>query len=239
MWPFVFILALALQVDHRTPVNPVVGMLEMRELFGEYPCDRFVPEPVDVHVGPSAASVRVGVIETTKHWYADDQSDCEWIEVGLRSQATGEVTGLRFMEYSYEEPGLVVVERRDDWFRIGSDESIGWIQSRDPSKFHSYQNLVQESLSYLTDAWPGGFWPSPGASDPIAVPTEWQAYTANETMIVVLESAVVQNELWFRVRLDPDYGCGRVTAALPVVEGWVLAYSPTGSPQIWFHSRGC
>ena len=87
-----------------------------------------------------------------------------------RLTGTGETEPLWFKEYAYEEPGLVVLEQRGDWFQIQSDVSMGWIQSGDPERFHSYEQLVQESLAYLKTDWSGALWESPAAGNPSDVP---------------------------------------------------------------------
>ena len=239
MWTLLLKLTLLVQVDHGNPEVPIAGLLEVPEVFGEFACDRFVPERIDVHAGPSAESGRIGVLETTKPWYVDEESDCEWIEVALQNDQTGEPEPMWFMEYAYEEPGLVVLERRGDWFRIQADATDGWMLSGVPDRFHAYEALVSESLAYIQPGWSGALWAGPGVGTPTAVPDAWRPYLDRQQTIEVLESAVVGEALWFRIRFDADYGCGGLEGDLPMAEGWVPGYRESGPNQIWFYSRGC
>ena len=233
------LLVLVAQVDHRTPDHPVAGILAETRLFGDFACDRFVPEPVAVFGSPSEAGSRIGVLETLTPWYRDPDGDCEWIEVGFRSDATGERRPVRLMEYSYEEPGLVVLEERDGWLRIELADGRGWIRSVGQGNFHSYDELLRESLAYLTAAFDGAMWPSPGGTSLRPLPEVWGPHLRTSPAVRVLDVVTVDGEPWLRIRLDPEYGCGDPEGPLSAVEGWVPGYTAEGTPVVWFHSRGC
>jgi len=227
------------QLDHQTPARPIAGILQMPALFGAYSCDRFVPEPVEVYRGPSAESVRMGVLETLTPWYREPEGDCEWIEVGFRADGIDQAVPVRLMEYSYEEPGLVVAELSGEWFAVELADAVGWVRSDESDQFHSYPDLVLESLAYLTPGFSGELWSAPVGGTPLRLPEPWLPFLATELTVEVLEVREVGGVEWFHVRLDADYGCGSLAEDLPTVDGWLPGYAAAGGPTLWFYSRGC
>lgn len=227
------------QVDHESPERHVAGILEAPEIFGEYPCDRYTPQPVTVYAEPSADSGKIGALETLRPWYLTESSPCEAIEVGFRSADTSEARLIRYMEYGYEETGLIVVERSDDWFRLLLPSGTGWVRPSSPERFHSYPELVSKSLAYVKPGWPGVLWSSPGNGTPRDISGDWRPHLARELTIEVLETRVVDGDRWFKIRLDSDYGCGGQTETIPAEEGWVPGYRSSGENSLWFYSRGC
>ena len=237
--PFVLLLLLFAQVDHQFPENHIEGILEAPEIFGDYPCDRYEPQPVTVYAGPSPDSTAMGTLEVLRPWYLNESSPCEAIQIGFQQDATSEPEPIVFREHGYEEAGLIVVERRDDWFGIELSSGTGWIQASSPERFHSYVELVTESLAYVNRGWPGLLWPTPGVGTPREIREAWRSYTARELTIDVLEGHLVDEELWFRIKIDPESACGELPEDLPTDEGWVPGYRTSGENLIWFYSRGC
>ena len=237
--PFALLFLLSSQVEHQFPERHVKGILEAPEIFGEYPCDRYEPRPVTVYAGPFLGGARMGVLEVLRPWYLSESSPCEAIEVGFRSQDTPESEPIRYMEFGYEESGLIVAERSGEWFEIVLPARTGWIHSAAPERFHAYPDLVSESLAYVNRGWPGLLWSSPETGTPREISESWRPYTARDLTIEVLDARTVNGDLWFKIRLDSEYGCGTVTEDLPTEEGWVPGYGNSGENLIWFHSRGC
>jgi len=93
---------------------------------------------MDFPVGSSEDALRIVVLETTKPWYAEADSECGWIEVAFTSAETGEANPHRFVEYAYEEPDLVVLEAANGWFRVEEGTGSSWIEVLDSERVHSY-----------------------------------------------------------------------------------------------------
>jgi hypothetical protein len=237
--PLALFLFWSSQVDHQFPQRHIAGILEAPEIFGEYPCDRYEPQPVTVYAEASAGSAVMGLLDVLRPWYLTESSPCEAIEVGFRSADSSEAEPIRYMEHGYEESGLIVVERSGDWFEIVLPSGTGWVGSSSPERFHSYPQLVSRSLAYVNRGWPGVLWSSPGSGTPREISDGWRAYTTRELTIGVLETRVIDGDLWFKIRLDSEYGCGSQTETIPPEEGWVPGYGSSGENSLWFHSRGC
>ena len=237
--PFVLLFFWSSQVDHQFPERHIAGILEAPEIFGEYPCDRYKPQPVTVYDEPTSDSGEIGALEVLRPWYLTESSPCEAIDVGFRGADSSETEPIRYMEYGYEESGLIVVERSFDWFKLVLPSGTGWIRPSSPERFHSYAELVTESLAYVNRGWPGVLWSSPAGGTPRDISGAWRPYTTRELTIEVLETRVVDGDLWFKIRLDSEYGCGSRTEPLPTEEGWVPGYGSSGENALWFHSRGC
>lgn len=239
MFGLLLLLPLAFQVDHAAPRIPVAGILEMPEIFGEFPCASYDPVGYEVFDSPSAEGVVLGTLEVVRGWYADEASPCEWIEVAFLDGAAATEKQIPSMEFSYEQPGLIVLERQLDWFRVHLGSRSGWILPADPDAYRAYEQLVRESLAYVKEGWTGELRAAPANGSATRVPEEWLRYLRDDLTVEVLEDRVVDGELWFKLRLDPAYGCGTLPGDPPAVEGWVPAYGPSGENTIWFHSRGC
>ena len=232
-------LSLLPQLDYRSPDQHVDGIVEIPELFGEFVCDRFVPEGVDVYSVPSIESRLLGMLEVLRPWYVSESSPCESVELVFRWEDTLALQPVRYMEHAYESVGLIVVEARGEWLRIQLASETGWIRDRRADGFHAYQDLVRENLAHLSAGWPGRLWMSPRSSRFIELPEAWRSHTADEATVEVVDGQIVDGELWFKIRLDSEYGCGSLEETLPTVEGWIPGFGTSGANSIWFYSRGC
>jgi hypothetical protein len=191
-----------------------------------------------VLASPSSEAPLLGRLQVARPWYLEEESPCEWIEVAVVEAASGNAVPVPFMEFSYEQPGLVVLERNQDWFRISMGERSGWIRYPTVERYLPYQQLVQQSLAYLPPGWSGELWESPEAGASF-VPMAWAPFLASDLTVEVLEYRLIQGEPWLKLSLDPEYGCGTLPGSPPAVEGWIPAYRASGENAVWFHSRGC
>ena len=63
-------------------------------------------------------------------------------------------------------------------------------------------------------------------------------YVERAISVDVIEQRRVNAETWMRVRLRTET-YGESLRDVTATSGWVRAYQNTGSPTIWFFSRGC
>lgn len=242
MWHIVFPSFLALltpevQTVHGTPESRIEGILEVRGIFGEYPCTRYRPESFEVREGPSPESSVAGRLEVVREWYADGSESCEAIRVGVRAPDDSTVQPVVVREFGYEQPGLVVLETDGEAFRIALEDGSGWIRPT-TFEFLSYEALVSDGLTFIAEGWAGELWTAPMEST-FPIPDSWQSLLPDELIVEVLEHRTVEGELWFHVRLGPEAGCEFPPPELPVVEGWVPGFTASGTNALWFYSRGC
>ena len=231
------ILSLLIGLVLQQPGDRVIGLLELPELFGPQPCIEYSPETFPVFSSPAETSSRRGVIQVVKPMKLEPNGGCTAPEVA--SVIDGRMSGLSTEEIGYEEPAVVVYERSGSWFRIAA----GWIQVADPMQFTSYSDLIvgDERLPHLTADWDGRLHTEPLASSaPIALSPAWRMLVGDDISFVrVLESRIVANQLWFRVRLGSGEFCVDLPTNLEVVEGWISGYTASGARTVWFSSRGC
>jgi hypothetical protein len=99
-------------------------------------------------------------------------------------------------EYGYEEAGALVYERERGWNLVRTTANVtGWLAPEDAGPFHSTETLLEDGLTYLTDAWDGFVRTAPAAGDPIRVPGDPRRQVAGYVMA---------EEQRMRVVLQPD-----------------------------------
>lgn len=150
-------------------------------------------------------------------------------------------------EFDYEAPGALVFAqsglRFRPWYYVKGEKVSGWLPPSDAARFHSYESLVRERLTYLVADWDGRVWDAPGYDQPSRRPPLPKRTAADHPRtrcgVDVQDSRTVQGQLWFKVQLrslpDPDPGSREWRGAC----GWVPAYSARGEIRVWFFSRGC
>src|SRR5262245_13785408 len=140
----------------------VVGLLALPEVFGNGPCDRFTPQEVPLYSAPESARI-VGVIRLDKASTAQSAGGCDALTVGVHMTGTPAADPLPTKEYGYEEPGAIVLARRDGWFLIRLANGSAWVRSSRDDNFHPLEQLLLEGSTYLTEAWDGRLAPSAAA----------------------------------------------------------------------------
>ena len=210
----------------------VVGLLALPQVFGNGPCDRFTPQDVPLYDAPDSARI-VGVIRVDEGWTVSSNGGCEGLRVGVHMTGSAASVPLPAKEYGYEEPGAVVLARRDGWFLIRLATGSAWVRSSSRDTFHPLERLLLDGLTYLTEAWDGRLAPSAGgAGRPAGVGAK-----NSQPTVRVIRSRQLRGEFWFELEVisspceDPD------VKALD--RGWVPGNSMCGEPVIWFYSRGC
>jgi hypothetical protein len=210
----------------------VIGLLALPEVFGGGPCDRFTPRPLELRATPQGPVV--GTVLVVKPWTHHSNGGCEGLEVGVRAPRAATVQQLPTMEYAYEEPGAVVLERRGKWFRVRLSDGSAWLEASAQDEFYGLEQLFEDSLTYLTEAWSGQVAASPGsAGRPAKLPRR-----AADQPVRVRRASREKEGLWFFVDIM-SHACEGDGEPTVVDQGWVPAYGKADAPTIWFHSRGC
>jgi hypothetical protein len=210
----------------------VLGLLSLPGVFGRGACDRFTPRPVDLHATPQGRPL--GSVVVVEPW-TFNAGGCEGLEVGVRMAGDAAVQPFPTQEYGYEEPGAVVLERRDRWFRVRLSSGSAWLEASALDEFYSLDRLYEQSLTYLTDAWNRRLSASPGTADRAARhPIRTGGFPAR-----VGRSSREHGELWFFVEILSHSGCDGNVEPTVADRGWVQAHGTSGEPSIWFRSRGC
>jgi hypothetical protein len=209
----------------------VIGLLALPGIFGSGACDRFTPRPVELRAAPQGRTVGAVVVVTP--WTHHANGGCEGLTVGVQEAGTAQVQQLPTMEYAYEEPGAVVLERRANWYRVRTDSGSAWLEVPAPQGFYSLERLFEDHLTYLTRAWDGKVVASPGSAARVAkIPTP-----APDQPVRVRRASRDRSGLWFLVDIMSSVCEGVEPTVLD--QGWVPAYDKAAETTIWFHSRGC
>ena len=103
----------------------------------------------------------------------------------------------------------------------------------DAGKFRPYEELIANSLTYLTQEWDGIIWNIPGIN------SKSESLIKFSTRHVrIIATKKVGNKLWLQIEVLNPCWC---TFEDPKVinKGWIPAFSTKGQPNVWFYSRGC
>jgi hypothetical protein len=212
--------------------DAVIGLLTLPGVFGPAPCEPFQPSEVTLFAQPDSAAI-AGHIRVARNWTFHEAGGCEGLEVDVHDAASGRRAALPTREAGYELPAVIVLERRGDWFRVRLDEGTAWIRASEHDEFLPIERLLEEGLTYLTEAWDGRLAPSPGAA--AAAPA---AAVEQGPAVRVVELRRAGDRLWVHVEVLGHSPCD--SAEPPVVaRGWLPVHAASGEPAIWFFSRGC
>jgi len=211
----------------------VIGLLALPEVFGQGACDRFTPRPVELRATPQGRVV--GTLLVVKPWTHHGNNGCEGLEVGVRASRSATVEPLPTREYGYEEPGAIVLEQRGKWFRVRLNVGSAWLEASAQDKFYSLEQLFEDSLTHLTEAWSGQVAASPGSAGRPAKGTP----LAERPAVRVRRASREKEGLWFLVDIMSHSACDGDGEPTVADQGWVPAYGQADAPTIWFFSRGC
>ncbi len=140
-----------LSFEPQTNGTPLIGVVEVPALLSVYgPAgEPVVPENVRIllRARPSADAAVIATI--TK---PDD---------------------LATVEYTYEESAAMVHAREGTWSLVKTaGGTAGWMGSNDAGTFHSLEELLDEHMAYLTEAWDGSLFAAPGTTDRVLIPDD-------------------------------------------------------------------
>lgn len=200
--------------DDWAPKRKLLGLLAFPELEAAwYDSTRnALPPPVEVQVTPDPAAALQAEIAS--------------------------ITDLPTREYGYERPGAMVLEQRAGWYRLALNEGSGWVASDQAGPYHPLEEMLVDSLSYLTSVWDGAMAAAPAAPILRWLHPAWRRHMGGEVMVDVRETQWVNAELWLRLDVLWPAPCSGEDSTI-IHSGWVPAYAESGSVNVWFNSRGC
>jgi hypothetical protein len=225
--------------DAKEPVqNRIFGILSLPEVFGSYPCEDF--ESKDIQLFDTPDSNRpIGRIYVATPWEFHPQGGCMGLEVAVELFLYDAKYRLTSMEFEYEQPGVVVIDRKEHWYKIKLNEnagkSYGWVFIRDHTQYFPVEILLKQSMSFLIrqnlKVYSG-----PETTTPVWIADESvDAFLQAE----VLNSKTISGEVWLKVELKTENFCTGESTGAPDLTGWVPLHQPDGSLSAWFWSRGC
>ncbi|HXV64986.1 MAG TPA: hypothetical protein VEK15_30100 [Vicinamibacteria bacterium] len=219
--------------------DPVIGLLSLPEVFGDFPCDEFTPEEITLYRAPDSNET-VGWIRVETYWTFHAIGGCEGLKVSVYRPGTGGVAELPTKEYDYEAPAAIVLQEHGRWFQLLVDNGAAWIRASERDEFFPLERLLEDRLTYLTSAWDGRLAPSPGAETREAE-REPHADESNgaEPNVRVLGFRRVGEELWVDVEVMSHSFCEGAEEPKVTASGWIPAHAASGELTIWFYSRGC
>jgi hypothetical protein len=211
----------------------IIGILSLPEVFGDSPCQRFVPREIALY-GVPVQERPVGAIRVDRNWKFPGDGGCEGLEVGVHLTDPVTHNKLPTEEYDYEAPGAVVLEQRGDWFRVRLSDGSAWLRASGKSEFYPLQRLFTNSPTHLTDGFDRRLAASPGGTLSIRSDSVLAGQSVN-----VLDFRDVAGRLWVRVEVMSWSLCESVETPTVLARGWVPAHAASGKPVVWFSSRGC
>jgi len=216
--------------------DPIIGLLELPQLFGRGECDRYEVQALALYEAADSDRT-IGEVRVDRSWSFPANGGCVGRAVGVHMSGAGAaVQKLPTGEYGYEEPGAIVLARDGNRYRIELQEGAAWVEPMAGARFHSFQELVSGDAAYLTASWTGFACARPGDSGSCR-----KAAVAADSRpaVKVLGYREVRGRLWFELEFPVRDACGEPPPAVPPIRSWVPAYGETGKPAVWFHSRGC
>jgi hypothetical protein len=204
-----------------------------------------LPDIVQGGCGPETKRAAARVFSTPSN-NGSVVGTINWREEGDRScrvmieRSGGKSEQVPTLESGYEIPAAIVFERRGAWFRIRLMAGSGWIRRSDPKDFLPYPEILAENLVHTLESWDGSLRATPGVTGAmVPLSAGWKGLLDRQLSVEYLGSRRVGNDRWLHIRLAAKAACDQTYEGVNDVSGWIPAYHPSGSPSLWFSSRGC
>ena len=214
----------------------IIGILPLPEVFGNGPCDRSKTQDIELFRTARSSQI-IGRIYVSKPWTFHPAGGCEGLEVAVSiSEPLHGVEKLPTLEFSYENPGAIVLKREEHWFKIALSESYAWVRIQDDSRYLTVERLLKDSLTYFRGQSQLALLKSPGRGEAIWSPS---SDFKRKLPVEALSFKNVSGQLWVKVRLLEVDPCSEESTNVVPATGWLPFHDESGSPVIWFYSRGC
>jgi len=195
----------------------MIGLLEIPKIFG-------IADPN----GPPGSTISFSKIPIKA--YSDASIAAKVVKLVERQ------SDLETKEHGYEVSSVITYREKEGWYLIGLKNSKfnrGWVSPNDAGKFRSYEELIAESLTYLTTTWDGIIWKSPGINSKSKT-----LINLSTRHVRIIETKKIDTKLWLQVEVLNSGWCASEGPKV-IDKGWIQAFSSNGHPNVWFYSRGC
>lgn len=214
----------------------LLGLLALPGVFGEGTCQTFQPASPTLYADAGATRV-IGTINVDRMWSPAPQGGCDGLEVSVHEGQAR--SALPTLDYDYDAPGAIVVDRRGGMFKIRlSGNRSGWVSAM-AAQFMSYESLLEEftGVTFFTDVHDGVLRASPGA--PVTTPSVAAGKPGQPARVIATRRQ--RDRLWLQVEVLSHSMCAAAASGPPdtVAAGWLPAHAAGGEPTVWFASRGC
>ena len=187
-----------------------------------------IREQLPLRSGPGPHHPRIGHLQF-RPW-REDSGECDEAPPHFVPAGAAASHPVPTLERGYEEPALLLLERRDDWLRIDLGEGSAWLHPPPGYTVEPYPELLADKLAFATDAWTGELCDSAGERCR-------RVAHAPAQPIQVLSTQTSGKDHWIEVELITDTCTGGDPMRLD--HGWIRSHDDSGRPTVWFHSRGC
>ncbi|MFQ3172115.1 MAG: hypothetical protein ACI9DG_002155 [Oleispira sp.] len=211
--------------------DPLIGLLTLPEVLGEGPCDDFSPEEILLYSGMDK-KLSSGVIKVDKFWTFPDVGGCEGLTVNVHTEDGQRVRALLTKEYRYEAPAAIVLETRNNWYKLDTFEGPLWVQGTKNNQYYSLEYLLLNHMVFIKSGSGISILNQPNGLDSIAI-------VSSSDTIKVTETGMLSNQLWLNVQVMSGSECESLEKPKVLSEGWMPAHTPSGELTTWFYSRGC
>jgi hypothetical protein len=206
----------------------IIGLVDLPQIYAD-DCGACVSHEVALF-GSATSHVSIGKIYVATPWTHSVHGGFEGLVVRVALAGRPDREAPRTLEYEYEQPAVVALERRDDRIKIALARGSAWIELRPPMSFMSVETVLpgkmlwfRPSATLLARRSPSG----PRADDP----TGWSG--------AELIGAVRQNDLlWLHLRRAAS-DCAGEGARPQRQEVWLPFLDADHKPTVWFYARGC
>ena len=188
-----------------------------------------------LHATPNDSKA-VAFIRVDQNWSFAPHGGCEGLEVSIHRGEQHEE--LPTLEYDYEMPGAIVLDRRDDWFKIRLKDKPGWVKASAVDRFMPLADLYEEFVGVTTISkdFTGRLLSGPGVFTGAIMPR-----VSPSQSVRVVEIREARGQQWVNVEALSHSACTAGNDGPPqvIANGWLPLYASDGAPTIWFSSRGC
>jgi hypothetical protein len=228
------------------PRTGAIGLLQLPEVYGTEPCQRFRPAPVAVYAAPDWRGPPAGEIRVARYWTYPPEGGCAGLRVefvpapardgAAAAEGVGAGGELPAQEYAAEQPAAIVLEQRADGFRLRLPAGSGWVRATPRNDFGPLLALLRRELDGFTDPAGATLHRLPADDAEIA----WRG-VPDCAIPRVRASETRDGRTWLEVQFERDACCADDAPRSPAapVGGWLPLYREDGVPSVWFASRGC
>jgi hypothetical protein len=219
----------------------LIGLLTLPDVFGHGPCETFTPKEIPLLAAPEFGAV-IGAIRVDSPWTIHPEGGCEGLDVKVHRVDRGRAEELPTEEFAYEAPAAIVLDRREDWFRVRLQDGSAWVRAGARSEYVALRELLDRYRDgvHLTGHWEGTLRRAVDSSESVRVPTDGQRQVADDVRAArVLAFRQTADTLWVEVEVLSHSLCLGPREPTVVARGWLPAHAPAGGTTIWFSARGC